>query len=238
MEIDDQLKELVFSSHLEHIAFIMDGNGRWALKRGKPREFGHVKGAETFKNVIRWCATSGIKNITVYAFSTENWSRPEKEVKKIISLLKTYIKTAKKESNLNQVKFRFIGNLKVLDAEMVKKCKDLEKMTEIYDRSTVNIAFNYGSRNEITTAINEMISEGYKNVTEEDVTNHLFTSNCPDPDLIIRTAGEYRLSNFLLWQSAYSELYFTDCLWPDFSKSDLLKAIESFSNRKRKYGKI
>ena len=219
---------------LSHIAFIMDGNGRWAKKRSLPRKIGHRQGAIAFENVVRECNKIGIKTVTVYAFSTENWKRPKEEVDAIIDLLNRYIDRV----DLNDdIRFVFLGDKSVLNEELRAKMEKLEYDTKDHT-NVLNIAFNYGGRAEIVSAFNELIKEGKKEVTEDDITSHLYTRESKDPDLIVRTANECRISNFLLWQCAYSEFYFTDILWPDFDKKELYKAIESFYSRKRNFGGI
>lgn len=226
-------KDFKVDDKLQHIAFIMDGNGRWAKKRLLPRSVGHKFGVESMDRILRDCSDLGIKHITVYAFSTENWNRPKDEIDAIISLLLKYIEKAKKDRD--DVRYIFIGDKSSLPAEIVEKMTFLEEMTK--ERQLIlNIAFNYGGRAEIVNACNRLIAEGKKEISEEDISKNLYTSLSPDPDLIVRTAGEYRLSNFLLWQCAYSELYTTKVCWPDFNKKELLLAIEDFYSRKRKFG--
>lgn len=222
----------IVDDRLKHIAFIMDGNGRWAKKRMLPRPVGHVNGAATFKKVVRYCFEMGIKVVTVYAFSTENWKRPKEEIDAIIKLLKEYIIDGVNDGN---VKINFIGDKSSLPKELVDLLVDAEEKTKEKTK-ILNIAFNYGGRNEIVNACNKLIKEGKTEITEDDISNSVYTASLPDPDLIVRTAGEYRLSNFLLWQSAYSEFYFTDVYWPDFDKKQLDLAIKSFYNRKRRFG--
>lgn len=231
------VKSLVKQSGLRHIAFIMDGNGRWAKKRSLPREAGHPVGAQTFKAVVRYCGDIGIDTVTVYAFSTENWSRPKTEVDAIMRLLDDYIDTAKAGDGDNHIKYVFLGEKSALGPLLEAKCIELEKLTE-NNGLLLNIALNYGGRAEIVTAVNRLVSNGAKHITEEDISRNLYTSHCPDPDLIVRTAGEMRTSNFLLWQSAYSEYYFTDVLWPDFNEREVDKAVIAFSKRKRRYGGV
>lgn len=227
-------KEIHVDSRLSHIAFIMDGNGRWAKKRAMPRQFGHKQGAKSFERVVRECNRLGIRTVTVYAFSTENWSRPKAEVDSIMELLSSYIDRAENEKD---IKFVFLGDKSVLSDDLQKRMIKLEENTK--DRpNTLNIAFNYGGRSEIVHACNELIEQGVKSVTEKDISEHLYTKASPDPDLIVRTAGEFRISNFLLWQCAYSEFYFTDALWPDFDEKELHCAIESFYKRKRNFGGV
>ena len=232
---DEDIRKLVKDSSLRHIAFIMDGNGRWATSRSLPREAGHVKGAAAFKNVVHICDDFGIETLTVYAFSTENWKRPEREINAIMDLLESNISEAVRDDKKNNAKYRFLGDKNALGEKFAKRCTELEKLTE-NNRLLLNIALNYGSRAEITNAVNRRIAEGKKSVTEDDISSALYTAHCPDPDLIVRSAGEFRLSNFLLWQAAYSEIYVTDTLWPDFDRNEVAKAIVDFSKRKRNFG--
>lgn len=222
---------------LKHIAFIMDGNGRWAKAKGMPREYGHQVGAKTFRSIVEYCSEIGIKYITVYAFSTENWKRPKKEVDAIMKLLHNYLNECSKNINKNDISFRFIGDLSMLDSELQRKISNIESLT--CDKKVVlNIAINYGGRDELVYAFNALRAQGLDSICVDDISNALYTAGCPDPDLIVRTAGEYRLSNFLLWQSSYSEFYFTDVLWPDFKKTDVDNAIAEFGRRKRNFGGI
>lgn len=224
-------------SRLQHIAFIMDGNGRWAERRGMPRRYGHRYGAEAFRNIVRYCGEIGIKYVTVYAFSTENWARPEKEVDSIMKLLDKYLDECEKSFKDHDISLRFIGDLTRLAPKLAEKALRLEKLTE--GRShTVCIALNYGGKDELMHAFNSLLAKGKTNITAEDVEAELYTSGIPTPDLIVRTAGEKRLSNFLMWQSAYSEFYFTDTLWPDMTSDDIDKAVAEFYNRQRRYGKV
>ena len=232
---DEDIRKLVKDSSLRHIAFIMDGNGRWATSRSLPREAGHVKGAAAFKNVVHICDDFGIETLTVYAFSTENWKRPEREINAIMDLLESNISEAVRDDKKNNAKYRFLGDKDGLGEKFAKRCTELEKLTE-NNRLLLNIALYYGSRAEITNAVNRLIAEGKKSVTEDDISSALYTAHCPDPDLIVRSAGEFRLSNFLLWQAAYSEIYVTDTLWPDFDRNEVAKAIVDFSKRKRNFG--
>ena len=225
-------RKFTVDSRLKHIAFIMDGNGRWAKKRGLPRKVGHKFGAQAFENTVRNCHELGIKTVTVYAFSTENWSRPKDEVDAIISLMEKYLDEAKKYKD---IKIVFLGDKSALTENLKNRIIELENATSHFD-NTLNIAFNYGGRAEIVHACNQLIKEGKTEVTEGDITSHLYTKNSPDPDLIVRTANEERLSNFLLWQSAYSEFYVTKTLWPDFDMKALQKAIKSFYQRNRRFG--
>lgn len=232
-----KVKERVCATGLSHIAFIMDGNGRWATKQGLPREAGHRAGAETFKKVVRLCSDVGIGAVTVYAFSTENWKRPGREVSAIMHLLDSFIKDARDENEKNNIRYVFLGDKTGLASELARKCEDLEALTK-NNEHLLNIALNYGGRAELVSACNRLIRSGKTEVTEEDVAAALYTAHCADPDLIVRTAGEYRLSNFLLWQSAYSEFYFSDTLWPDYTLNDLAAAVESFSGRRRRFGAV
>ncbi|MBO5744891.1 MAG: di-trans,poly-cis-decaprenylcistransferase [Clostridia bacterium] len=222
---------------LKHIAFIMDGNGRWAKKRAMPREYGHKVGAKVFKEIIRHCGDIGIQYVTVYAFSTENWKRSEKEVSSIMNLLDQYIKEASSSADGGELRVRFIGDLSRLAPELEDKARHLEEITKSCPK-TVNIALNYGGRAEIVNAVNKLIAKGKSEITEEDIQRELYTFDIPDPDLIVRTGGEYRISNFLMWQSAYSELYFTRTLWPDMTSGDVDAAVEEFYKRTRRFGGV
>lgn len=224
-------------NRLKHIAFIMDGNGRWASSRSLSRSYGHKKGVEALERVAKYCAKIGIEYITVYAFSTENFKRPKEEVDYLLSLFKDYIDRCIKKANENDVRILIIGDKSILGEEYEKKAQMLEDMTK--DKlSVLAIAFNYGGRRELAYAFNKLISEGKTSVSEEDIAKALYTHSMPDPDLIVRTAGEKRLSNFLMWQSAYSEFYFTDVLWPDFSEKDVDLAVKEYYSRKRNFGEI
>lgn len=223
----------------QHIAIIMDGNGRWAKKRGLPRSAGHSAGAATFKKIARYCNKIGIKYLTAYAFSTENWKRPESEVKGIMNLLRDYLKdsTNFKEEN---IRLHFIGDLTKLPDDINELIKKAEYDSKDATGLWVNLAVNYGGRDEIVNTVKKILKN--KDITEQDITeefisNNLYTAGMPDPDLIIRPSGEYRLSNYLIWQSAYAEYWFTDVLWPDFSSKDIDKAVEDFANRNRRFGK-
>ena len=227
-------EEIKVDERLSHIAFIMDGNGRWAQKRSLPRKAGHKQGALSFENIVRECNKLGISTVTVYAFSTENWKRPKEEIDAIIDLLSSYIDRADLKDDIRYV---FLGDKCVLNDELRHKMEQLENNT-INCSNTLNIAFNYGGRAELVNAFNELIKEGKTSINEDDISSHLYTRNSKDPDLIVRTANECRISNFLLWQCAYSEFYFTDTLWPDFDKNELHKAIKKFYSRKRNFGGI
>lgn len=222
---------------LRHIAFIMDGNGRWAKARAMPREYGHKRGAEVFRRIGRYCESIGLRCMTVYAFSTENWKRPEGEVQALIRLLDDYIEEFFRERDGERIHLRFIGNLSAFPDALREKMERIDRETETQP-FLLNIAVNYGGREEIVHACNELLRRGKQTVTEEDVSAQLYTAGCPDPDLIVRTGGDLRTSNFLLWQSAYAEYYFTDTLWPDLTERDVDRAICSFLGRKRRFGGV
>ena len=223
----------------KHIAFIMDGNGRWAKKRGMPREYGHRFGAETFKRVMQHCCELDIKATTFYVFSTENWKRPQREVDALMKLLDEYLDESKDMllKRNDDVRFVFIGDKNIFTPKLRQKMEELEALTK--DRARiVNLAINYGGRDEIVNAFNTLIAEGKQSITEDDISNSVYTKDSPPLDMIVRTGGDLRISNFLLWQAAYAELYFTDTLWPDFSKKDVDKVIEEFNNRNRRFGGV
>lgn len=222
---------------LKHIAFIMDGNGRWATAQGKPREYGHKFGAEVFRTVSEYCADIGVRHITFYAFSTENWKRPKQEVGAIMTLFSDYLEEGIEKFREKDLRVVFLGDKAAFGDKVREKMCSLERLTE-GGTVTLNIAINYGGRDELLHAFSELAAEGKTTITEEDVEAHLYTKNSPPPDLIVRTAGEMRLSNFLTWQSAYSELYFTDTLWPDFRPEDVDKAVKDFYRRKRRFGGV
>ncbi len=237
-------REIDYNNLPRHIGIIMDGNGRWAKKRGLPRSAGHSAGAETLKKIVTECNRMGIQYITVYAFSTENWKRPQAEVDYLMNLLLSYLKDAENTLAGENVKIRAIGSRKELSEEIQEQIIKTEKFTENNTGITMNIALNYGSREEIVTAVKGIIDD-VKNgkleiddITSELISDNLYTKHQPDPDLIIRTSGEERISNFMLWQLAYSELWFTDKLWPDFSKNDLYDAILDYQGRGRRFGGV
>ena len=223
----------------QHIAIIMDGNGRWAKKRSLPRSAGHVAGAKTFKDIARYCNKIGLKYLTVYAFSTENWKRPKEEVDGIMNLLRDYLKDAENFKSDN-IKVNFIGNRDVLDEDIRELMKKDEEGSADATGLILNIAINYGGKDEITRAVREIVKEGIaaEEITEEVISNHLYTAGMPDPDFIIRPSGEYRLSNYLIWQSAYAEYWFSDILWPDFKPKHLEKAIDEYNHRHRRFGGV
>lgn len=223
----------------QHIAIIMDGNGRWAKKRGLPRSAGHAAGAKTFKQIARYCNKIGIKYLTVYAFSTENWKRPETEVKGIMDLFRSYLKDVDNFKGEN-IRLEFIGDREPLADDIKKLMEHAEGESANATGLHLNMAINYGGRDEIVHAVKAIIKEGIsaEEITEDTVASHLYTSGQPDPDFIIRPSGEYRLSNYLIWQSAYAEYWFSDVLWPDFKPKHLDKALEDFSNRNRRFGGV
>lgn len=227
-----------------HVAIIMDGNGRWAKKRLMPRNMGHVQGARTVEQIIEDAYNLGIKYLTVYAFSTENWKRPQDEVNALMKLLKDYLKNCIKRANKNNMRVRVIGDKTGLEQSIQDKIQELEEVSAKNTGINFTIAINYGSRDEMVRAMRRMM-EDCKNgdllpseVSEEVFQSYLDTSDLPDPDLLIRTSGELRLSNYLLWQLAYTEFYFTDVLWPDFNKTELEKAIEYYNGRDRRFGAV
>ncbi|MBQ8496860.1 MAG: di-trans,poly-cis-decaprenylcistransferase [Clostridia bacterium] len=221
----------------KHIAFIMDGNGRWAKKHLMPREYGHSVGAKKFREIAQYCADKGVENVTVYAFSTENWKRPQKEVDAIMRLFREYISEAERDFGKSDVRILFIGNRNVFDEDLQNEMSRVEKLTS--DRKkTLCIAINYGGRGEIVDAVNTLIALGKKNITEDDITRSIYSGAVPPPDMIVRTGGELRLSNFLLWQSDYAELFFTETLWPDLTTDEVDCLIETFYQRNRRYGGI
>ncbi len=226
----------------QHIAIIMDGNGRWAKKRGLPRTAGHAAGAEAFRTIANYCRTLGVKYLTVYAFSTENWKRSEDEIAGIMRLLGKYLQEALRDMEKNAVTFRFFGDLSRLSPELQKLCHDAETRSTVYHEVQVNFCLNYGGRDEIVHAARafaEDVAAGRRapeELTEEVLSSYLYSADVPDPELIIRPSGEMRTSNFLLWQSAYSEFVFLNVLWPDFGPADLDRAIEEYQRRNRRFG--
>jgi len=227
---------------VEHVAIIMDGNGRWATRRGLPRLVGHRKGAERVREIVDFCPDAGVKYLTLFAFSTENWKRAEAEVAGLMSLFRRYILKEAKKLHENRVRVRFIGDRSRLDAKLIALMAELEEKTALNEHLNLTIALNYGGRDEITRAIRSMavdIASGAvapDDVTEDSIGYYLDTRYLPDPDLVIRTSGEERISNFLLWQSAYAEYAFIEKLWPDFTSGDLKAIIESYSGRDRRFG--
>ena len=239
---DRTLDRVDFQNLPRHIAIIMDGNGRWAKKRGLPRTAGHAAGAENFRAIATYCKEIGLKYLTVYAFSTENWKRPPDEVSAIMGLLRKYLLEAIGRMEQDRVKMRFFGDLSPLPKELRLLCEQTEEISRHYDGVQVNICLNYGGRDELLGAARAFATDCVEgkadpnHLTEAAFGDYLFSKGVPDPDLIIRPSGEKRISNFLLWQCAYSELYYTDVLWPDFDKEELHKALCSYQRRQRRYG--
>ena len=226
-----------------HIAIILDGNGRWAKKRGLPRTAGHAVGAETFRKIATYCREIGVEYLTVYAFSTENWRRPENEVSTIMKLLGNYLQEAIDTMEREHIRMKVLGDLEAMSPELQEMVAKTDEISRRYEGSQVNICLNYGGRDEILHAARRYArdyaagkAEG--ELTEETFASYLYSAGIPDPDLLIRPGGELRLSNFLLWQCAYAEFYFTDVLWPDFTPEELDRAIEAFNARNRRYGGV
>lgn len=231
----------------QHIAFIMDGNGRWAKQRGLERSEGHKAGAKTFKRIGEYCADVGIKYLTFYAFSTENWNRPKKEVLALMNLFKEYLRDGEArtgENKARQMRLRFIGEREALPKDLLKLIEKAEKSTSGYEKVTVNIALNYGGRAEITHAVKDIAERVRKgelsvdDITEDTISNSIYTAGQPDPDIIVRPSGEYRLSNFLQWQSAYSEFWYSDILWPDFTEENVNQILADYQKRNRRFGGV
>lgn len=223
-----------------HIAIVMDGNGRWAASRGLPRLAGHRAGTENLRRIIRACVDFNIKILTIYAFSTENWGRPSEEVEGLMMILEDVIDKELDELNAEGVQLRHIGRLDQLNQRLREKVLHAVETTKNNSKLTLCIAWNYGGRDEIICAIKHMINEGIKpeEIDEDRVNHYMFTAGIPDPDLLIRTSGEMRISNFLIWQSAYSEWYITPTLWPDFDREELQKALHAYNQRDRRFGKL
>lgn len=228
----------------EHVAIILDGNGRWAKKRGMPRNYGHAQGAKNVEVICRAAYNMGIRYLTVYAFSTENWNRPREEVDALMKLLNQYMKNCRKTAKKNNMKVRVIGDKSGLSEEIRKDIEALEEATKEYDGLNFTIALNYGGRDELTRAVKKIAASVQRgeikpeDISEETVGAALDTAELPDPDLLIRTSYELRISNYLLWQLAYSEFYFTEVPWPDFDEKELQKAVEAYQKRDRRFGKI
>ncbi|MCX7941111.1 MAG: isoprenyl transferase [Endomicrobia bacterium] len=222
----------------QHVGIIMDGNGRWAQKRGLPRVFGHRAGAKTVRRIVEISAKIGLKCLSLFAFSTENWERPDKEIKTLFSLLRQYIKTERENLKKNNIKLIVSGDISKLDLDTKSSLEQL--MDELKNNTglTINLCINYGGRQEIIQAVNKILSLNLKNVTEAEFEKFLYTYGLPELDLLIRTSGELRISNFMLWQAAYTEFYFTKTLWPDFTQKEFLLAIKEFQNRQRRFGKV
>ena len=231
----------------QHVTFIMDGNGRWAKKRGLERSEGHREGAKTFRKIGEYCADVGIKYMTFYAFSTENWNRPKSEVMALMKLFKEYLNEGDEriaENDIRQMRLRFIGEREGLPKDLLKLIDKAERESAKYNKVTVNIALNYGGRAEITHAVKEIAAKvksgelSVDEITESVVNNSIYTAGQPDPDIIVRPSGEYRLSNFMTWQSAYSEFWYSDVLWPDFTEEDVNKMLFDYQKRNRRFGGV
>ncbi|MBO5896151.1 MAG: isoprenyl transferase [Clostridia bacterium] len=231
----------------QHIGFIMDGNGRWAKERGLERSAGHKEGAKVFRRIGEYCADVGIKYLTFYAFSTENWNRPKKEVLALMNLFKEYLRegdTRTGENTIRQMRLRFIGEREGLPKDLLKLIEKAERETAHYEKMTVNIALNYGGRAEITHAVKDiaqMVKDGkmdVSDITEQTICDNIYTAGQPDPDIIVRPSGEYRLSNFLPWQSAYSEFWFSNVLWPDFTEEHVNEILRDYQKRNRRFGGV
>ena len=233
------IKAIVKNTNLKHIAIIMDGNRRWAKEKHLPSAMGHQKGVDSLRSTMRLFDRFGIKYLTVYAFSTENWNRKKEEVEFLMGLLAKTLLNELDDMHKENVRIRFLGDLTKLSKNLVDIVKNAENKTKDNTGVNLNIAFNYGSRDEITNALKAIVQEGLKSedITEETVSNHLYTKDIPDPDLLIRTGGEKRISNYLLWQLAYSEIYVTDAYWPEFDENELSKAIVEFEHSNRRFGK-
>ncbi len=227
-----------------HIAIILDGNGRWARMRGMPRSYGHVKGCANLETVCDDMKELGIKYLTVYAFSTENWKRSREEVEGLMKLFRNYLKKCIKISEKNRMRVKIIGDISVFDEDIRQKIRELEEFSRGYTELHFQIALNYGSRDEIVRGMRRMAQDAAngklkpEDIQENTISSYLDTAGIPDPDFLIRTGGEQRLSNYLLWQLAYTEFYFTDVAWPDFNKAELIKAIEAYNQRDRRYGGV
>ncbi len=230
-------KKIMTDDRLDSVAIITDGNGRWAQKRGLPRSQGHIAGAKIIQSVLEKFREIGVHYVTLYVFSTENWKRPKEEIDTIMELAYTYLDqvVAKKIKEDNNFCVKFLGDLSVLSEKLRNKCIEIENMAK--DKEFVcSIALNYGGRSEIVHAANQAIKDGYTELTEEIMSRYMYTNGTPDPDLVIRTGGNFRISNYLLWQSAYSEYVILDTLWPDFGEKEIYKAVEDFYSRKRRFG--
>ncbi len=223
-----------------HVGIIMDGNGRWARARGLNRLAGHRAGTENLRRIVRACADFGIKYLTVFAFSTENWARPKEEVDGLMEIMEEFIDKEIDELDAEGVQIRHVGKLDGIPERLKAKIKMSIERTRHNNRLVLSVAFNYGGRDEIVQAVRKIVAEGIPpdEITEETIANHLYTAGMPDPDLVIRTSGEIRISNFLLWQSAYAEWYFTPRFWPDFGREDLIAAIADYNRRERRFGRV
>ena len=236
--------EVDFTRLPRHVAIIMDGNGRWAKRRGLPRTAGHAAGAETFRTIATYCKDIGLEYLTVYAFSTENWKRPLEEVSAIVGLLKKYLLESVEKMARDRIRLHFFGDLSPLPPELRELCARTEEISHGYEGMQVNVCFNYGGRDEIVQAARAFAADCAagerrpEELTEALLGGYLYSAGIPDPDLVIRPSGEVRISNFLLWQSAYAEFYFTDVLWPDFTPEDLRRALAAYQGRSRRFGGV
>lgn len=241
---EKETPQVDFNRLPRHIAIIMDGNGRWAKKRGLPRTAGHAVGAETFRTVATYCKNIGIEYLSVYAFSTENWKRPQEEVSSIMELLEKYLAEAISTMERDRVKMEFFGDLTPLSPKLQEMCARIREISKHYEGCQVNMCLNYGGRDELMRAAMAYAKDCQEgkadpnHLTQEQFSGYLFSKGVPDPELVIRPSGELRLSNFLLWQSAYSEFYYTDVLWPDFNKEELNRAIAAYQSRDRRFGGV
>ncbi len=232
-------ESVTVDERLSHIAFIMDGNGRWAKKRALPRSAGHIAGAEACERVFRYCQKIGIKTVTVYAFSTENWNRPQEEVEGLMKLFNKQLDRLIDRFEKNDARYIFLGDKAPFTEELRAKMLWLEEKSQARGSDyTLNLAINYGARDELIHAFSALVAEGKTAITEADVAAHLYTKDSPDPDLIVRTGGEYRLSNFLLWQASYAELMTLDCYWPDMNEKRVDEIVRNFYERERRFGKV
>ena len=231
------LKKINVNELPNHIAIIMDGNGRWAKMRNLPRIFGHRQGIKSVREVIEGCTELGIKILTLYAFSTENWQRPKTEIRFLMRLLYNYLKREAEELHKKNIKLTTIGDITKLPENVQSEIEHIKNVTKNNSGLILNLALNYGGRSEIIESIKKLV-KSKKEINEQNLSEFMYTSGLPDPDLLIRTSGELRISNFLLWQIAYTELYFTDVLWPDFRKEDLYKAIIDYQSRDRRFGRV
>ena len=228
----------------KHVGIIMDGNGRWASKRGLPRQAGHVTGARVFRKIVKYCEKRGIGYVTVYAFSTENWKRPQQEVDAIMRLLEQYLRESLEDFQNENIVVRFIGDVSVLSAQLQDLIDQAQQVTRNKTGLVLNIALNYGGRDDIVYAVRQLaqqVSDGALNaqdITEQTINDHLYTAGQPDPDMILRPSGEFRLSNFMIWQAAYSELVYMDILWPVFDEKDMEQALRMYAGRQRRFGGV
>lgn len=221
----------------KHVAVIMDGNGRWARKRGLPRSMGHKKGAEAAKRIVEYVAEAGVEYLTLFGFSSENWARPEDEIQELMKLLRHYLRSQTAEFHKKNARLSVIGDRSAFDQDIIELIENAEELTRDNDKVHVLIALNYGGRQDVVQAVRKIINDNPDDI-EQAISKNLLTAGVPDPDLLIRTSGEQRISNFLLWQCAYSEMFFTQTLWPDFSEKDFRDALDEYSGRDRRYGTV